>query len=157
MPVKTIKMKARTFWRMTFQLKLMFFINFFLCGIARFLSYNLALPRLLPHFGQFYDQLIMSTLISTKQRNQALLIKRSITLAAKYTPWNSNCLTQAIVATFWCKRWRIPYMLYIGLRRSAEHASGYLAHAWTTAGPVPMTGGNCLHTYKVISTYSSIA
>lgn len=150
----SFKNKARTFWRMQFKYKILFIINFMLCGIARASINTLPLRRLTPYFGRFQKTTIFSTLVSNKQRNQARLIGKSVRLAAKYTPWDSSCLTQAMVAKFWCRLYRIPYVLYIGFAKSAEEPSGYKAHAWVTAGPVAVTGGDGLADYNVISSYS---
>ena len=143
------------FWMIPLQFKLILFINFFLCGLARSFILLFPLIRLSPHFGQFHKSMIICTILSDKQRLRAQRIGRSVRLAAKYTPWDSSCLTQAMVATFWCKRFKIPYVFYIGLNKSEDEPSGYLAHAWITAGPVAITGGHSL-SYKVISSYSSI-
>jgi hypothetical protein len=154
--LKKTKRKALLFWMIPLQFKLLFFINFILCGLARSFILLFPLPRLSPHFGRFHKSMMMCTVLSEKQRFRAQQIGRSVRLAAKYTPWDSSCLTQAMVAAFWCKRFKIPYMFYIGLTKSEDELSGFLAHAWITAGAVAVTGGHSLN-YKVISSYSSIA
>lgn len=151
-----MKKKIYLFWSFPFRLKILFFINVFLCGVARISILLLPLARLAPYFGQFYKTTTHCTLITPKQHQRARRLGQSIRLAAKYTPWPSTCLTQALVATFWCKRFKIPYVLYIGLAKSSEEPSGYAAHAWVTAGPIAMTGGNGLLNFHVISSYSSI-
>ena len=148
-----IKTKARSFWRLTLKYKAFFFVNFILCGIARASINTLPLVRLAPYFGRFNRNIICSTLVSTEQRRQAWLIGKSVQLAAKYTPWDSSCLTQAMVAKFWCNRFQIPYVLFIGFAKSAEEVSGYKAHAWVSVGPVAVTGGHGLANYHVVSSY----
>ena len=128
-------------------------INFILCGLAR-ASINLfPLRYLTPYFGAFQKTLTLSTLLSDKQRRRALWIGKAVRLAASYTPWDSSCLTQAMVAKFWCRLYRIPYVFYIGFARSVDEPSGYMAHAWITAGPVAITGGEGLNHYHVVSSY----
>lgn len=151
--INNIKNKALSFWRMPFKYKGLFFINFLLCGLARASINLLPLRRLMPYFGQFNKTITVSTLVSTEQRRQAYLIGKSVRLAAKYTPWDSSCLTQAMVAKFWCRLYRIPYIFYIGFAKAVEESSGYKAHAWITAGPVAITGGNGLADYHVVSSY----
>jgi len=147
------KTNVISFWRMRFKYKLLFLINFVLCGVAR-ASINLfSLKHLTPYFGQFKKTLTVSTLISDKQRRQACLIGKSVRLSAKYTPWDSSCLTQAMVAKFWCRLYSIPYIFYIGFAKSANEPSGYMAHAWITAGSVAVTGGDGLAQYHVVSSY----
>jgi hypothetical protein len=155
--IRTVQKKLVVFWRIPFHFKIMFFVNFFLCGIARFIICISPLPRFSPYFGRYYEQLRFSTLLSERQRNLALQIGRSVRLAAKYTPWDSSCLTQAMVATFWCRQFYIPYVFYIGLRHAPEgESNNFLAHAWVMAGPLALTGGNCFATYNVISTHSTM-
>lgn len=97
---------------------------------------------------------VASTIISPEKIQQARLFSRSIKLAAKYTPWNSNCLTQAIVAKFWCQRYGIPYMFFIGFAKSCK-TLGKEAHAWVTAGPVAISGGHSLQSHHVVLSYSN--
>lgn len=153
--ITKIKTKLFLFSRMSLKKKIMFFLNFFLCGVAR-ASINLfPLYYLMPYFGEFNKTTIISTVISKKQTHQAWQIGKSIRLAAKFTPWDSSCLTQAMVAKFWCALFKIPYAFYIGLAKSAKSSSGYDVHAWITAGPVTITGGNSWTTFHVISSYFS--
>ncbi|MCX7116655.1 MAG: lasso peptide biosynthesis B2 protein [Legionellales bacterium] len=140
-------------WKMPLKYKAFLVINFTLCGIARAAIRTLPLSRLRPYFGQFQKTSILSTIASAKQHSQARLIGRSVRLAAKYTPWNSSCLTQAMVAKFWCRLYKIPYVFYIGFVKSTEEASGYKAHAWIMVGPVAVTGGDALNDYHVVSSY----
>lgn len=128
-------------------------INFFLCGCARAAVLLLPFPRLARYFGMFSKTTMISTLISPKQRRRAIRIGSSIRLAAKYTPWDSNCLAQAIVAKFWCSLLNIPCVLYIGFAKSPDALGDYKGHAWITAGPITLTGGNAPLNYQVISSY----
>ena len=146
-----------TFLRMPPKHLLFFIVNFILCGIARAAINILPLRRLTVYFGRFEKTLTISTLISHHQYQQARLIGQSVRLAAKYTPWDSSCLTQAMVAKCWCRFYRIPYILFIGFKPSAEEVSGYAAHAWVTAGPIAITGGKGLLDYHVVSSYVSSA
>lgn len=132
---------------------LFFIINFILCGIARVAIKTLPLRRLARYFGRFQKTLTISTLISQHQYQQARLIGQSVRLAAQYTPWDSSCLTQAMVAKFWCRFYRIPYIFYIGFKPSVDEVSGYAAHAWVMAGPIAITGGHGLKDYHVVSSY----
>lgn len=141
------------FWHMRLKYKIFFLINFMLCGFARASINLLPLKYLAPYFGEFQKTLTLSTIITKKQHSHARLIGQSVRLAANYTPWDSNCLTQAIVATFWCRLYRIPYVFYIGFSKAVNEPSGYMAHAWISAGPVAITGGDGLKDYHVLASY----
>jgi hypothetical protein len=88
-----------------------------------------------------YQNKLLSTILSKKKIQYAAALRRSIQLAAQHTPWNSNCLTQAMVAKFWCHHLKIPYVLYIGFAKDKTKPEGYAAHAWLTAGPIAITFG----------------
>ncbi|MCH9755760.1 MAG: lasso peptide biosynthesis B2 protein [Gammaproteobacteria bacterium] len=151
----TLRKKTLTFYHIPFKRKGLFFINFCLCGIARLCINLFPLKRLAPYFGTLHKNTIFSTILTPKQRHHAIQLKRSIKLAAKYTPWDSNCLTQAMVAKFWCKHLNIPYILYIGFAKDIEKPGGYASHAWLTAGPVAITGDHSFSSFRVISSYVS--
>jgi hypothetical protein len=140
---------------MPFKQKNMFFINFFLCGIARFHIKLLPYKYIAPYFGTCCRMMVASTIISRQQIQQALLIGRSVKLAARFTPWDSSCLTQAMVAKFWCQYHRIPYLFFIGFAKNGEKPLGKEAHAWITAGPVALTGGHSLSSHQVVLSYSN--
>ncbi len=134
----------------------MFFINFCLCGIARASISCLSYKRLHPYFGNSYPMKVASTILSKEQIYYALQIRRSIALTVKYTPWNSSCLTQAMVAKFWCQYYGIPYFLFVGLAKKSDKPLGQDAHAWITTGPIAITGGYSFGAYHVIYSYSNL-
>jgi hypothetical protein len=142
--------------KMPMKQKILFGINWILCGIAKSCIKLCAYKTIARYFGKNYKMLQASTVLSTKQIKQACAIKRAVRLAAKYTPWDSSCLTQAMVAKFWCKYYNIPYMFFIGLPITRTKPLGKEAHAWTTSGPVFITGGNSFGTHTVIATYSNL-
>ena len=149
-------MKIQTFWRMPYKEKQLFFMNFCLCGIAKVAIQCLSYKRLSVYFGRSCQMLVASTLISKEQIQQVLTIRRAIALAARYTPWNSSCLIQALIAKFWCQRHHIPYLFFIGLAKKSNQPLRREAHAWITAGPIAVTGGHSLGTHQVICSYSNV-
>lgn len=149
-------MKITTFRRMPSKQKIMFFINYFLCGIARAAILLFTYPSLSPYFGNSTRMLKVSTLLSEEQTRQAKIISQSIKLAARYTPWYSNCLTQAMVAKFWCTYYNIPYMFFIGYAKESTKPLGEDAHAWVTAGSITITGGQSFSQHHIIMSYSNL-
>lgn len=149
-------MKLITFWYMTLPQKLMFFTTWFLSGFARALTLLCHYQRFSFLLGNHWRMTTVSTVLSTRQIQQAVNIKRSIRLASRYTPWHCNCLTQALVAAFWCKCFALPYILFIGFQKNSRKALGQEGHAWLTAGPIDISGGQCIESHHVISTYSNL-
>ena len=149
-------MKIISFIKLSLHEKLMFFINFCLLGLARAAIHGLNYKRLKPYFGHSYPMKIASTLLPKEYAPRVFLIRRSILLAVKYTPWNSSCLTQAMVAKFWCQYYGIPYFLFVGFAKKSDKPIGKDAHAWITAGPIAITGGYGFEDYQVIYSYSNL-
>jgi hypothetical protein len=75
-------------------------------------------------------------------------------MAAAYTPWDSNCFSQAVTARLLLGLYKVPYVLCFGLSRYRE--AGVLdAHAWILAGRINVTGGNSFETYTVVGAFLS--
>ena len=135
--------------------KIKFFINIMLCGIARAFINLFSYKRIYPYFGHQCRMLHASTILSKEQIQHSIRIQRSIRLAARYTPWNSNCLTKAMVAAFWCKYYNIPYIFFIGIAKKSDKPLGQDAHAWVTSGPVAITGEHCFNSHQIIASFSN--
>jgi len=149
-------MKLRTFWQFSFEEKIVFCLSFFLSGLIRIIIRISTYAYLSTYFGQNHQMLIASTLPSPKQLQSVLSLRRIIILMARYTPWHCHCLTQALVAKFWCQWHKIPYFFFIGLPKEHINPLGAEAHAWVTSGPIAITGGLCFDTHQVIRSYSNI-
>jgi len=68
-------------------------------------------------------------------------------------PWMSQCLVQAVAATWMLQRRRIPSTLYFGL---AKDVSGQLeAHAWVRSGTQVLTGARGRDAFTVVATFAA--
>lgn len=155
--VRPMCQKSKSFWQVTIKHKLFFVINFGLLGVARAGVLLLPLKRITPYLGVLHRNMVCSTVVTPKQCYLARQIRCSIAMAAKHTPWHSNCLTQVMVAKFWCMRLKIPYVLYIGVKKDSQKPNGYASHAWIMAGPIAMAGGHAYPGYHVLSAYMPAA
>lgn len=153
--IKLFYRKLRTLWHIPLQQKKLIVVSFFLCGIARAAIKTLSFQKLNLYFGEKCHGTLCSTRLSPAQISQALLIKRAIRIAAQYTPWISNCLSQAMVAKFFCDRYNIPYMFYIGFSAGQTPTKKLEGHAWVTAGPIAVTGGHGFVTHRTLLSYTS--
>ena len=71
----------------------------------------------------------------------------------KITPWTTNCLAKACVATRKLQQWQIPYQLFLGLSKEKNELS---AHAWTVVnGRFVVTGMTDFDRYTVTAIYHS--
>jgi hypothetical protein len=151
----SIKKKLFTYWHLTRQQKWMFCVNILLSGLAKLAVYCLSYKNLAHYFGNSCRMLVASTMVSEEEKRQAMIIRRSIALVSRHTPWQSNCLNQALMAKFWCQYYHIHYLLFIGLSIQKNAPINRNAHAWLMVGPIDITGGNCFMTHQVISSYSN--
>lgn len=124
-------------------------------GIARLLILTLSFRRLAPRLGRRSEILPWSPLLDPAQEQRAHLIGRVVGLVAKYTPWESNCFPQAIVARVLLGLYALPYILYLGLMRDPDDPGRMKAHAWVVAGRVRVTGGASFGQYTVVGCFVS--
>ncbi len=93
-------------------------------------------------------------LIDECQLRRANEIRRVIHLAARYTPWVSNCFPKAIVARLLLGIYRVPYTLCFGLLRD-EHTQNLKAHAWVVSGVCCVSGGQSFMVYTVVGCFGA--
>ncbi|USJ02802.1 lasso peptide biosynthesis B2 protein [Xanthomonas prunicola] len=78
--------------------------------------------------------------LDTRAQRRAMQIGRTVRLAARHTPWDSNCLAQALAAHYLLGLFRVAHLLCLGVTHSDD--DGQLqAHAWVLAGSTRVTGG----------------
>ena len=85
------------------------------------------------------------------QSQLAKQIGWAVTTAARHTPWNSNCLAQALTAQRMLKRVHIPGMFYLGAKKDEQQLE---AHAWLQCDRMILTGKTGHEDYTVLSTFS---
>ena len=126
----------------------------FLLGLSRCLILTVSFKRLAPYLGIHDGLSPWIPLLDKPQEQKALLIGRTVRLAAQYTPWISNCFPQAITARLLLGVYRIPYGLYFGLRRD-RNTNELNAHAWIATGRVRVTGGTSFGQFTVVGCFMS--
>lgn len=130
-----------------------FFIAFPLLGLARFGILTVPFRWMAPLLGHNHQTSAFIPLASPEQWRQALAIGRGIRTAARYTPWESRCLAQAMVARCLLGLRGLPYGLYFGLCKDSSEAGGMHAHAWVCTGPVAVTGGHSFGQFTVVGAF----
>lgn len=71
-------------------------------------------------------------------RARARKIGTVVAVAARHTPWTSECYPQALTARLLLTARRIPHRVCFGVRRDG---AALVAHAWVVAGDITVTGG----------------
>ncbi|MBF0406246.1 MAG: lasso peptide biosynthesis B2 protein [Candidatus Riflebacteria bacterium] len=92
--------------------------------------------------------------LSSYQFDVARKIGRMTRTAARYTPWESVCLPQAVAAKIMLRRRRIPGTLYLGLAKGKYGESAMEAHAWLRCGEAVLTGAPGHQRYTVVAMFS---
>lgn len=147
--------KARSLARQPMLILVLLVPSWVLLGLARALILLGSFQRLSHWLGRKSEGLApVRPGISSQQAKQALQIGRVVRMAARYTPWTSNCFPQAVTARVLLGLFGIPYALYFGLRRDPDFAD-MQAHAWVVAGDVPVTGGESFAHYAAVGVYLS--
>lgn len=98
-----------------------------------------------------------SPALAADQRDEAVVIGRLVAAASRFTPWQSFCLTQVLVAQRLLARHHIPGQFYLGVRRGCDRtddATGLSAHAWLQCGDDIVNGKAGHEQFTVVSTFS---
>lgn len=152
--LSTFQRKAANFTRHPYFARLWFVPVWCLLGLSKAVIFTVSFHRLAPYLGRAVGVTPWVPLLAPTQEARALKIGRTIRLAARYTPWTSNCFSQAVAARLLLSFYRIPYALYFGLKRDPDTGE-FKAHAWVAAGRVPVTGGTSFGHYTVVSCFVS--
>ncbi|WP_337846094.1 lasso peptide biosynthesis B2 protein [Sphingomonas sp.] len=135
----TIRRKLGVAWRQPLSVLLCLFPAWLLIGIASAMLALVPFRRIAPLLGVNLGAVAHRPACTPRQAMRARRIGASVTIAARYAPFRSNCLPQAMAARALCWLFGVPCAVYLGVDREA--ASRELrAHAWTSCGEVTLTG-----------------
>ena len=123
-------------------------------GLARLAILTVTFRRIAPRLGNSVGVAPWVPVLDERQTKSARLVGQVIRLAARHTPWESNCFPQAIVARIMLGFYRVPYCLFFGVRRNSA-TGAFDAHAWVAAGRVRVIGGLGFDKYTVVGVFVS--
>ncbi len=126
---------------------------FFLSGLMRLAILALPFRWISPWLGQYYRNITLTPLATEEQQLFSRQIGMVIRAICKYTPWQSKCLVQAMLARIILHQYGIPHIIYLGLARSDTSESGLEAHAWVNSGKCFVTGANGYRNFTVVASY----
>jgi hypothetical protein len=127
--------KVYIFIKLDYKRKWLFTLAFILLGISRALVLSRDFKALSKGFGVHGKE----TYEICEDIEITRLIQWSINTAARFTPWNSNCLAKAITAQKMLSKRKISSTIYLGV---AKDNNELIAHAWLRSGNIYVTGGN---------------
>ena len=149
---RTLQRKTLSFLCQPRFTQLWFVPLWLLLGLSKAAIFTVSFRRLAPHLGAAVGVAPWVPVLIPAQEARALQISRAVRLAARYTPWNSNCFPQAVAARLLLGHYRIPYALYFGLMRDPDTGE-FKAHAWVAAGRVSVTGGASFGQFTVVGCF----
>ena len=148
--------RARSFVRhTTLRQKIAAPVLYLALGLARAMVLSMPFRVYAPLLGELAKDNAACTSPTASQANRAMRIGYLIEGVAQFTPWNSNCLAQAIVASLCLRRLKIGYSVHFGVAKSGDAAASLEAHSWVMAGEYPVTGFEeaqgmtCLRTFRL--------
>ncbi len=99
------------------------------------------------------NDLSLTLEVNKRQEAMARRMGLAVRRAARFTPWNSNCLTQALAMQRLLLRRGISGRLYLGVKKhpQAPDKPGLSAHAWVTCGTEVLTGEEGHLEFRAIS------
>lgn len=127
------------------------FISLWRLALARFAVLVIPFRRIAPSLG--IQGHTASTKITASQTLDAVQIGRAVRAVARHTPWNSNCLAQAIAAKRMLQHRSIPSTLYLGVRKSKDATDNLNAHAWLACGDHILTGKGQHQEFTIVSQF----
>lgn len=144
--------KFRTFLvTMPLRKKVWFVLMWPLTGLFRLAILVLPFRIYRGVLGKHVGKVEFCGLITESQFARAWQIGCAVELAARFTPWQSKCLVQALVGACWCRLYRIPYVVYLGVRK--DDSGAMKAHAWLCTGKAIITGREGHQTFTIVSTF----
>ena len=132
-------------WRATEQILLP--VAWIVLGFSRLLVVALPFRRFAPWLGASLGASPWIPLLSSGTETRAASIGKVVRVAARYTPWESSCLPQAMTAAVLLGFLGVPYSLFLGVARTPNQLT---AHAWVAAGRVQVTGGLGFGEFSVV-------
>ncbi len=121
-------------------------------GLARFWVLTRRFPQVTPLLGRAGGETPAQEL-PPEQALYAQRVAQAIHRVRRFTPWDSNCLAQAITARQMLRRRRLPTTVYLGAALN-DKQKAMIAHAWVRCGKRIVTGKEGMQRYGVVAKFS---
>lgn len=99
------------------------------------------------------DGLGESAAIASQHRSWVTAVGVAVPRAARHLPWRPVCLPQALAAQLMLRRRGIPATLHLGVALDLEPGQKLSAHAWLTAGDMPVVGQRQRHRFTELARF----
>lgn len=141
--------KVKLFFSMDSKLKILLIESYFYLAWARLLKV-MPFSKVAPSLG---EQMVETT-YHLNSLNKVVLahISQSLHMMSRYTPFESQCLVQAIAAMKMLERRKIESTLYLGTAK--DETGELIAHAWLRSGPYYITGSEGKENFTVVQKFA---
>jgi hypothetical protein len=150
--LSTLVRKARSFTRRSGFEQVWFLPCWLLLGISRLAIWAIPFRHLAPCLGFSVGAAAWVPLTGSCDEIRALSIARTVQMAARHTPWASNCFPQAVTARILLGLYGVSYSFFFGFDNDTESAA-FKAHAWVHSGRIQVTGGESFSRFAVVGCF----
>ncbi|RKQ42453.1 dihydroorotate oxidase B electron transfer subunit [Roseivirga pacifica] len=145
-----IKRQKSTFFSIGIKDIIPFMAVFWALGISRIIILIVPFRVISSWIGTLNKE---TPIVNSKNKTDSLIRIRKMILRVSFkTPWESNCLTQALCAHWILRLKSIEHTTYIGVKLSKSNTLE--SHAWLRSGNTIITGHNGFEKYTVVSTHA---
>jgi hypothetical protein len=148
---RTLLQKLRTFLFLPWDEKALVFEALAWLGLMRLAVLILPFKHISAWLGQ-EGRASSDAPLPEPQAQTAIRVARAIQRIQPFTPWDSNCLAQALTARRMLQGRGLPSTTYLGA--TIESQKGIIAHAWLRCGPWILTGTQGHRRYKIVATFA---
>lgn len=120
-------------------------------GMARLAVKTLPFKMVVLLLGES-DRETPNEVLTTDHAETARQVALAIRRVKRFTPWDSNCLAQAITANQMLWSRGVPATVYLGAALGG--AKGMIAHAWVRSGRLIVTGNEGLRRYGIVARFA---
>ncbi len=147
--------KLRTAWGLPLREKAWCLLFFPYSGVIRLALLTLRFRWMARWLGKQHENYQFSPLVTACEMQLAWRIGRIAELVARFTPWQSKCLVQAILVRSLLGYYGVPYVMHLGARLTGEPSEAMKAHAWVKVGAWVVCGREGHQAYAVTNSFVS--
>ena len=144
--------KVKSFFNLSASDRLLVLETLALLGLARAAVLVLPFRWVALALGQKRNAAFEESETDVLPKAKVRRIAWAVKYVGRHTPWQSNCLAQAIAGRFMLKRRRIAGTIYFGMIK--DSVGELEAHAWLRSGDIILTGGSDLDRYAIVATFT---
>lgn len=141
--------KAKVFFRLRLKCQILIIEAFCLAGFTRLAMVTFTFKKFKKLIGKHNNTLVYE--ITENDRATISYIRWAVILVSRYTPWQSKCLVQAVVARLMLKRRNIESTLHLGIGRDKDNS--LLAHAWLSCNNLIVIGESKDDLFKEVAKF----